>query len=108
MELWLRNWKFLRFGISQSFHNCEMRFTVLRNGTRVPKCASQLRNTLRNGALAAKLGIFTFWDFAAVSQLRNESHCAVKWHSCAKVGFAAEKIFSKRDLWLRTGFAAKC
>nr|CAN83355.1 hypothetical protein VITISV_038197 [Vitis vinifera] len=40
---------------------------VLRNGTRVPKVASQLRNSLRNGALAAKLGIFTLWSFAAVS-----------------------------------------
>ena len=36
---------------------------------------------------------FTFWDFAAVSQLRNEGHCAAKWHSCAKNGFAAKWLF---------------
>ena len=64
---------------------------MLRNGTRVPKPASQLRNTLWNGALTAKLRIFTLWSFAAVSQLRNEGHCAAEWHSCAKIGFAAAK-----------------
>ena len=31
------NWEFLRFGISQLFRSCEMRVTMLRNGTRVPK-----------------------------------------------------------------------
>ena len=51
----------------------------------------QLRNTLRNGTLVAKLGVFTLWDFAAVSQLRNEGYCAAKWHSCAKIGLAAAK-----------------
>ena len=53
------------------------------------KVVFQLRNTHRNGALAAKLGVFTLWDFATVLQLRNEGHYAAKWHSCAKVGFAA-------------------
>ena len=79
MGLWLRNWEFLCFA-----------------------AISQLQNTLRNGALAAKLGFFTFWSFAAVSQLRNGGSCAAKWHSCAKSGFA------ERGLRLRTGFAAKC
>nr|CAN78700.1 hypothetical protein VITISV_041550 [Vitis vinifera] len=37
MELWLRNWEFLRFSNSQPFCSCEMRVTILRNGTRVPK-----------------------------------------------------------------------
>ena len=81
---------------------------MLRNGTHVPKCASQPRNTLRNGALAVKLGLFTLWDFVAISQLRNGGSCAAKWHSCAKLGFTAAKIFAKRDLRLRIGFAAKC
>ncbi|WKA00344.1 hypothetical protein VitviT2T_018706 [Vitis vinifera] len=75
-----------------------MEVTVLRNGTRVPKPASQLRNTLRNGALAAKLEVFTLWDFAAVSQLRNEVHCAAKWHSCAKMCFAC-KYPAEWDFW---------
>ena len=46
-----------------------------------------------------KLGFFTFWDFAAISQLRNESHCAAKWHSCAKTGFAASKLLAEWDFW---------
>ena len=105
---------------------------MLRNGTRVPKMVSQLRNTLRNGALAAKLGVFTLWDFAAVSQLRNEGHCAGEWHSCAKsafatakssaewdfccesslflfaMRFAAAKIFTETSTVLRNGLATKC
>ena len=79
------------------FRSCEMRFTVLRNGTHVPKCASQPRNTLRNGALTAKLRIFTLWSFAAISQLRNEGHCAAEWHSCAKSAFAAAKSSAEWD-----------
>nr|CAN81701.1 hypothetical protein VITISV_036078 [Vitis vinifera] len=74
-----------------------MGVTVLKNGTRVPKVLSQPRNTLRNGALAAKLGIFTLWSFAAVSQLRNEGHCATEWHSCAKSAFAAAKSSAEWD-----------
>ena len=78
---------------------------MLRNGTRVPKSASQLRNTLRDGALAAKLGIFTLCSFAAVSQLRNGGSCAAKWHSCAKIGFTATKIFAEETIKLRNDFA---
>nr|CAN79833.1 hypothetical protein VITISV_000788 [Vitis vinifera] len=65
-----KNWEFLRFGISQPFRSCEMRVTVLRNGTRVPK-------------------------------LRNEVHCAAKWHSCAKSWFRNCEIPCKMELWLR-------
>ena len=61
------------------------------------KVVSQLRNTLRDGALAAKLGIFTLCSFAAVSQLRNGGSCAAKWHSCAKLGFAEESIELRND-----------
>ena len=78
-----------------------MGVTVLQNGTRVPKLVSQLRNTLRNGALAAKLGIFTLCSFAAVSQLRNGGSCAGKWHSCAILGFAEESIELRN--WFRKG-----
>ena len=134
MGLWLRNWEFLCFAAVSQLQN------TLQNGALATKlgvfmlhchfaAVSQLRNTLRNGALAAKLGVFmlrsrktpcemglwlrklgvfTLWHFAAVSQLRNEGHCAAKWHSCAKSGFAVAKIFAERGLRLRTGFAAKC
>ena len=81
---------------------------MLRNGTRVPKSVSQLRNTLRNGALAAKSGIFTLCSFATISQLRNGGSYAANWHSCAKIGFAAVKIFADEPIELRDGLAAKC
>ena len=50
MELWLRNWEFSRFGASQPFRSCEMRVTVLRNGTRVPKVgfAAEIKLKTRN------------------------------------------------------------
>ena len=87
------------------FRSCEMGVTVLRSGTRVPKLVSQLRNTLRNGALAAKLGIFMLCSFAAVSQLRNGGSCAAKRYSCAILGFVAVKIFAKESIELRNDFA---
>nr|CAN69045.1 hypothetical protein VITISV_022343 [Vitis vinifera] len=101
-EKWHFRKPFLKLGafrIHFKAQNCEMRVTVLRNGT---------RNTLLNEALAAKLGVFTLWDFAAAKQLRNGGSYAAKWHSCAKSGFAVAKIFAERGLRLRTGFAAKC
>ena len=72
--------------------------------------------TVSEMGAAVKLGFFTFWDFAAISQLRNGSHCAAKWHSCAKVAFAAAKSSAEWDfdceienfhaLELRSRFAA--
>ena len=85
-----------------------MNVTVLRSGTRVPKSLSQLRNTLRNGTLVAKLGIFTLYRFAVVSQLRNRGSCAAKWHSCAKLAFTAAKILIENPKVLRNGLATKC
>ena len=90
------------------FHSCEMNVTVLRSGTRVPKSLSQLRNTLRNGTLVAKSGIFTLYSFVAVSQLRIGGSCAAKWHSCAKLAFAAAKILAENPKVLRNGLATKC
>ena len=83
-------WNFA--AISQPFRSCEMRVTVLRNGTRVPKPASQLRNTLRNGSFVAKS---SFTTSQCVSQLRNGCYCTAKWHSCAKFTFAAAKYPAK-------------
>ena len=77
----------------------------MRSGTRVPKSLSQLRNTLRDGTLVAKSGIFTLYRFAAVSQLRIGGSCVAKWHSCAKLGFAASKIFVVEKMELRNDFA---
>ena len=82
-----------------------MDVTVLRNGTRVPNLVSQLRNTLRNGALTAKTGILTLCSFAADSQLQNGGSCSAKWQSCAKLGFPAVKIFVEESNELRNDFA---
>ncbi|WJZ92827.1 hypothetical protein VitviT2T_011802 [Vitis vinifera] len=94
--------------LRNAFRSCEMDAPVLRSGTRVPKMVSQLRNPLPNGAFPAKWRISCFGGSQPLSQLRNGGHCAAKWHSCAKLGFAAAKIFAERGLRLRTGFAAKC
>ena len=96
-----------RSSLRNPFRSCELSVTVLRSGTRVPKSLSQLRNTLQNGTLVAKLEIFTLYRFAAVSQLRNGGSCAVKWHSCAKIDFAAAKILAENSNELRNGLAAK-
>ena len=111
VRLW--NWDFSRFGISQPFRSCEMRVTVLRNGTRVPKPASQLRNTLRNGTFGAKS---SFTTSQCVSQLPNGCYCTAKWHSCAKFTFAAAKYPAKWSFpcemedfmlwWFAAAFAA--
>ena len=87
------------------FRSCELSVTVLRSGTRVPKSLSQLRNTLRNGTLIAKSGLYRF---VAISQLRNGCSCAAKWHSCAKLAFAAAKILAENPKVLRNGLATKC
>ena len=100
----------------QPFRSCEMSVRGFQMALLCQKVVLQLRNTLQNGALAAKLGFFTFWDFAPVSQMRNEVHCAAKWHSCAKMCFAAAKypaewsfgceIGNFHALELRSHFAA--
>ena len=48
------------------------------------------------------------WSFAANSQLWNGGFCAMKWHSCAKLGFTAVKIFAEESIEMRNGFVAKC
>ena len=127
MELWLRNWEFLCFAsISQLQNTLQNGALAAKLGVFMLRChftaakhpakwgfgceigsflcfaaVSQLQNTLRNGALAAKLGVFMLRDFAAVSQLRNESHCAAKWHSCAKKWLRSCEILCEMELSLR-------
>ena len=91
--------------LRNAFRSCELSVTVLRSGTRVPKPLSQLRNTLRNGTFVVKSGLYRFAD---VSQLRNGGSCAAKWHSCAKLAFAATKILAENPKVLRNDLATKC
>ena len=91
--------------LRNAFRSCELSVTVLRSGTCVPKSLSQLRNTLWNGTFIAKSGLYRFAD---VSQLRNGGSCVAKWHSCAKLAFAAAKILAEKSKVLRNGLATKC
>ena len=90
--------------LRNAFRSCKINVTVLRSGTRVPKSLSQLRNTLRNGTFGAKS---SFTTSQCVSQLPNEGSCAAKWHSCAKIAFAAAKILVENSKVLRNGLATK-
>ena len=51
---------YFRSLLCSPFLSCERSVTVLRNGTRVPNSASQLRNTLRNGTFVAQSGLYHF------------------------------------------------
>nr|CAN61909.1 hypothetical protein VITISV_034394 [Vitis vinifera] len=97
MELWLRNWKFLRFGISQPFRSCEMRFTVLRNGTRVPK----------SGFAAVKS--FAKWSFPYENRIFHalvvrSRFAAAKWGLlCCEVALVCQKWFHSCENFRREG-----
>nr|CAN74812.1 hypothetical protein VITISV_015189 [Vitis vinifera] len=45
------------------------------------------RKCFKNVSNSSKMQHFRSCHFAAISQLRNEGHCAAKWHSCAKRWF---------------------
>ena len=54
--------------------------------------ALMCQNRLRSCEIPCEMEL---WSFVAVSQLRNGGSCAAKWHSCAKLGFAAAKYPAK-------------
>ena len=93
--------------ISQPFCNFKMSVRGFEMTLVCQMVVSQLRNTLRNGALATKLGVFMLCDFAAVSQLRNEVTVLRNGTRVPRERFAAAKIFTERGLRLRDDFAAK-
>ena len=65
------------------FRSCELSVTVLRSGIHVSKSLSQLRNTLRNGTLVAKSGIFTLYCFAIHFAVANWGFlCCEEAHMC--------------------------
>ena len=49
----------------------------------------------KNGSLRVSLSFAA--TLQCVSQLRNESSCAAKWHSCAKTTFAITKYPAEWD-----------
>ena len=53
--------------VSQPFRSCEMSVRGFQMALMCQKVVSQLRNTLRNGVLAAKLEVFTLWEIGRAS-----------------------------------------
>ena len=97
MELWLWNWKFLRFGISQPCHNCEMRFTVLRNGTRVPKSGFAAAKSSAEWSFPCENGIF----HALVVRSR---FAAAKWESlCCEMALVCQIWFRSCENFRKEG-----
>ena len=93
MELWLRNWDFSRFGTSQPFRSCEMRVTVLRNGTRVPKVGF----AAAKWSFGCKIGIFH------VLELRSR-FAAAKWGLlCCEVALVCQKWFRNCENFRKEG-----
>ena len=89
------------------FRSYQMRSLCCEMALVCQRVVSQLRNTMRNGALAAKLGVFTLWDFAAILQLRNEVTVLRSGTRVPRASFAAVKIFAEKGMRLRNDFAAK-
>ena len=75
---------------------------------------SQLRNTLRNEAIAAKIENLTLWGFRSHFAAAKWSYCAAKWHTSAKRWFRSCENFRRGGCWAakfisqrRAIFAAK-
>nr|CAN61680.1 hypothetical protein VITISV_031949 [Vitis vinifera] len=98
MGLWLRNWEFLRFGISQPFCSCEIRVTMLRNGTRVPKFGFATAKLPVEWSFGCEIGSFSC--FGASQPFRSFEMGAPVLRS----GTHVPNLVSQ----LRNGFAAKC
>ena len=71
LGFWLRNLAFSCFGASQPFRSYEIRVTVLQNGTRVPKVASQLRKFSQRGACGCELVSQQSVDFVEAAKSRR-------------------------------------
>ena len=68
---------------------------MLRNGTRVPKLVSQMRNTLRNGALAAIFYFLFFWISQPFSSWEMRFTVLRNGTRVPKVGFVTAKYPTK-------------
>ena len=116
---------FKAWRISQPFRSCEMSVRGFQMALVCQRVVSQLRNTLRNGAFAAKIGDFMLWGFRSHFAAAKWGYCAAKWHSCAKGVFRSCENFRRGGVWgceiilqqsddfatnllgLRNGFTAK-
>ena len=81
------------------FRSCEIGLLCCKMVLVCQRSVSQLRNTLRNGALAAKIGDFTLWGFRNHFAAAKWGYCAAKWHSCAKGVFRSCENFRRGGVW---------
>ena len=92
--------------------NFAMRFVTAKLMLLCCEVAHVCQNRFRNCEIPCGMGLLLrnlgFTTSQVVSQLRNGGSCAVKWHSCAKIAFAATKILAKNPKVLRNDLATKC
>ena len=105
--------------VSLSFAtNCQfrshfaMRFAAAKLMLLCCEVALVCQNHFRNCEIPCGMGLLVrnlgFTTSQGVSQLRNGDSCAAKWHSCAKLTFAAAKILAENPKVLRNDLATKC
>ena len=96
MGLWLRNWEFLRFGISLPFRSCEIRLLCYEMALVFQEGASQLQKFSQRGA----------WGCEMISQ--QSSDFTAKWRLRSKAAILQRSgDFAVNLLGLQNGFAAK-
>ena len=77
------------------FCSCEIGLLCCEVALVCQRGVLQLRNTLRNGAMATKIGDFTLWGFRSHFAAAKWSYCATKWHLCAKEVFRSCENFHR-------------
>ena len=79
-----------------------MRFAAAKWEFLCCEVALVCQNHFRNCEIPCGMGLLVrnlgFTTSQCVSQLPNEGSCAAKWHSCAKLAFAAAK-YPRRDFY---------
>ena len=81
------------------FRSCEMRVEGYEMPLVCQGVVSQLRNHLRNGGVAAKMGVFRCGGFCRAFHSCEMRGGAAKWHSCAKGVFRSCENFHKGGAW---------
>ena len=88
------------FWISQPFRSCEMRFTVLRNGTHVPKSGFAAVKSFAKWSFSCENGIF----HALVVRSR---FAAAKWESlCCEMALVCQNRLRSCENFRREGLEA--
>ena len=101
----------LSFAAKCQFRNhFAMRFATAKLMLQCCEVAHVCQNRFRNCEIPCGMGFLLrnlgFTTSQCILQLPNEGSCVAKWHSCAKIVFAAAKILAENSKVLRNGFAA--